>query len=112
MRFSKTVQCACAAGALLLAAAPAAQAARIGIILFKKDYFSGDSRALGVHEDAPDLGWMHFDDRISSLQVRRGVWELCTNDHFRGRCITVDHDVAKLGRLGMDDQISSVRRVR
>ena len=81
-----------------------------GIVLFKQDNFSGDSRAL--HEDIANLDWIHFDDRASSVEVRRGVWELCQDSFYRGRCITVDQDVAKLSHLHFDDTISSVRRIR
>jgi hypothetical protein len=110
MRISKWGLCAGLAGALLVLAAPAANAARVGIVLYQEDNYGGDSRALT--DDQPNLGWIHFDDRISSLEVRHGVWELCTDSQYRGRCITVDHDVAKLSRLGFDDKISSVHRVR
>jgi hypothetical protein len=110
MRISKWGLCAGLAGVLLVLAAPAANAARVGIILYQEDNFGGDSRELTG--DQPDLGWIHFDDRVSSVEVRHGVWELCTNDHYRGRCITVDSDISKLSRLGMDDKISSVRRLR
>jgi hypothetical protein len=100
-------------GAALLLAAPAAQAARgshVGIILYQEDNFGGDSREL--RDDEPDLDYIHFDDRVSSVEVRHGVWELCQDSHYRGACITVDHDVSKLDRLHFDDRISSVRRVR
>jgi hypothetical protein len=109
MRFSKLSLCAGIAGAMLVFAAPV-QAARVGIVLYQEDNYGGDSRALT--DDQPDLGWIHFDDRVSSIEVRHGLWELCTNDHYRGRCITVDHDIAKLSHVGMDDKISSVRRIR
>ena len=110
MEISKSSLCVGLAAVLLVLAAPAANAARVGIILYQEDNFGGDSRPLTG--DQPDLGWIHFDDRVSSVEVRHGVWELCTNDHYRGRCITVDSDIAKLSRLGMDDKISSVRRLR
>lgn len=110
MRISKSALFACA-GAVLLAAAPSAALARgATIVLYQEDNFGGDSRTL--HDDAEDLDWIRFDDRVSSVEVRRGVWELCEHSHFRGRCITVDHDISKLDRLGMDDRISSVRRIR
>ncbi len=108
----KTLSLAIMAAALFLAA-PSAQAAphsHVGIILYQEDNFGGDSRE--IRDDQPDLDWIHFDDRVSSVEVRHGVWELCTDSHYRGRCITVNHDVAKLDRLHFDDTISSVRRVR
>jgi Beta/Gamma crystallin len=108
MRVSKLIARAAMAGAALLLGATAATA-RPGIILFKEDNFRGD--VLPLSADAPDLSWLRFDDRISSLHVRHGTWLLCSDSHFRGRCITTDHDIARLSRLGMDDAISSVRRV-
>jgi Beta/Gamma crystallin len=109
MRISKAGLLAGIATAMMLAGATAANA-RPGLILYQQDYFRGASYA--VSGDEPDLGWSHFDDRASSVEVRRGVWLLCTDSRFRGRCITVDHDVQKLSRMGMDDKISSVRRIR
>lgn len=95
---------------LLAAAAPTVEAAPgPGIVLFQEDNFGGDRRAL--HEDVPDLSRIRFDDRVSSLEVRRGIWELCEHAYYRGRCITVDHDVAKLSRLGFDDRTTSIRRI-
>lgn len=96
-------------GAALLLAAPAAHAARVGIIVYQEDHFGGDSRE--IRDDQPDLDWIHFDDRISSVEVRRGVWELCEHSRYRGRCITVDHDIGRLDRLGFDDKVSSIRRI-
>ncbi len=99
-------------GAALLLAASAAQAAhsRVGIVLYQEDHFGGDSRE--IRDDQPDLGWIHFDDRVSSVEIRHGVWELCEDSRYRGRCITVDHDVDRLSRLRFDDRISSLRRIR
>lgn len=97
------------AAALLFSATPAA-AARVGLIVYQEDHFGGDYRE--IRDDQPDLGWIHFDDRISSVEVKRGVWELCEHSNYRGRCITVDHDIDKLDRLGFDDRTSSIRRIR
>ena len=109
MRISKAgLLAGFAALALLSTGAQAAHHA--SIILYQEDHFGGDSRE--VRDDQPDLDWIHFDDRISSVEVHGGVWELCSDSRYRGRCITTDHDIDKLDRLGMDDRISSVRRVR
>lgn len=108
MRFANTSLLAVVG--LLLALTPATAAHRATIVLYQEDNFGGDSRVL--HDDSPDLDWIHFDDRVSSVEVRGGVWELCQHSHFRGRCITVDHDIRKLSRLGFDDTASSVRRIR
>ncbi|MBV9418721.1 MAG: beta/gamma crystallin family protein [Alphaproteobacteria bacterium] len=105
-----------AAAALLLSVTTADAArrrpppARAEITLYQEDNYGGDART--VREDQPDLDWIRFDDRVSSVAVRAGVWELCEHSHYRGSCITVDGDVAKLSRLRFDDKISSVRRIR
>ena len=110
MRFSKLLLLAGAAAALAPMSGPAAQAARgPGLIVFQEDNFGGDYRE--IREDQPDLGWIHFDDRISSVQVSRGTWELCEHAQYRGRCITVDHDIRRLDRKGFDDRTSSIRRI-
>jgi hypothetical protein len=108
MRISKAILLAGIAATML--SFTAAQARGPGIILYQEDHFGGDSRALS--EDQPDLDWIHFDDRVSSVEVHHGTWELCEHSQYRGRCITVDHDVGKLDRLGFDDRASSVRRIR
>ena len=109
MRIFKAARLAGTGAILLLSAATALAAPRAGIILYQNDNFGGDSRIL--RDDIANLDRIHFDDRVSSVEVRRGVWELCERPHYRGRCITVDHDIAKLSRLHFDDRTSSVRRV-
>jgi hypothetical protein len=110
MRFVKLLLLAGAVAATAALSGSAAQAARDApLVVFQEDNFGGDYRE--IREDQPDLGWIHFDDRISSVQVNRGVWELCQDSRYRGRCITVDHDIRKLDRLGFDDRTSSIRRI-
>ena len=79
---------------------------RPGIILYQEDNFRGNQ--LPVDGAVRNLVPLHFNDRISSVRVIYGAWRLCEDDFFRGRCIVVTHDEPKLGRLGMDDRISSV----
>jgi len=91
----------------VLALGTAAQAqGRPGIILYQEDNFRGNQ--LPVDGAVRNLVPLHFNDRISSVRVIYGAWRLCEDDFFRGRCIVVTHDEPKLGRLGMDDRISSV----
>ena len=108
MRISKLFLLAGAVAAVASISMPAA-ARGPGLVVFQEDNFGGESRE--IREDQPDLGWIHFDDRISSVQVNRGRWLLCSDSQYRGRCITVDHDIRKLDRIGMDDKISSIRRL-
>lgn len=79
---------------------------RPGIILYQEDNFRGNQ--LPVDGPVRNLAPLHFNDRISSVRVIYGAWRLCDDESFRGRCIVVTHDEPKLGRLGMDDRISSV----
>jgi hypothetical protein len=109
MKFAKIALLAAGAAVLLSFAAADARPRPPSIVVYKQDNYNGDSRV--ITEDVENLDWIHFDDRISSVSVRRGVWELCEHAHYRGRCIRVDGDIPKLDRLGFDDKISSIRRI-
>jgi hypothetical protein len=92
--------------ALLAFGAAAQGQGRLGIILYQEDNFRGNE--LPVDGSVRSLSPLHFNDRISSVRVISGAWQLCEDDFFRGRCVVVTQDESKLGRLGMDDRISSV----
>jgi len=111
MRFTKLLLLAGALAAVTAVSGPAAQAARgPALIVYQEDNFGGDYRE--IRDDQPDMDWIHFDDRISSVEIHRGTWELCEHSHYRGRCITLNHDVGRRDRMGFDDRISSIRRLR
>ena len=58
--------------------------------------------------DLRSIGW---NDKISSLRIGSGIWELCREIDFRD-CQTFRADERELGRLrGWNDAISSLRRV-
>ena len=63
---------------------------------------------LSNSRDTANLTDFHFHDRVSSVRVISGAWLLCEDDYGRGHCITVTHDEPKMGRLGMDDAVTSV----
>ncbi|HYC36618.1 MAG TPA: beta/gamma crystallin-related protein [Usitatibacter sp.] len=88
---------------------PARYAARAGAIdLFPGPDFRG--RPIRVERDVSSLA--RQDDQVSSVIVHEGVWELCTEPGFRGRCRAFEPGrYESLGRR-LDDRISSVRRVR
>ncbi len=50
-----------------------------------------------------------FNDKAGSARVEGGNWELCEDDRFGGRCVTITQDVSDLRRLGLNDKVSSVR---
>lgn len=51
-------------------------------------------------------------DQASSMRIAGGVWQVCENSDYRGRCEIVSSDVPDLNAIGMNDSISSVRRIR
>lgn len=79
------------------------------IVLYEHVNFEGDQRRLD--NDSGNLDRMGFNDTVSSIRIRRGVWEVCEHAFFRGRCMRFRHDVPNLVAYGFNDMISSVRRV-
>lgn len=79
------------------------------ITLYRDDFFTGSS--LGVNRSLRDLSDVYFNDEVSSIRIRSGTWEICTDSRFRGRCEIVNGDVRSLGTLRFNDRISSIRRI-
>ncbi|GGY84271.1 beta/gamma crystallin-related protein [Pseudoduganella plicata] len=77
--------------------------------LFAGARFEG--RTVDVDGDVRTLRDADFNDRAGSLVVRRGTWEVCEHADYGGQCV-----VFGPGRYpfleGMNDRISSLRRVR
>ncbi|WP_426078484.1 beta/gamma crystallin-related protein [Janthinobacterium sp. PSPC3-1] len=78
------------------------------LTLFEDDNFRG--RALTVRETTDDLSRMGFNDKVSSIMVRSGTWDVCTDSGFRGNCKTLTPGEYR-SMPGMNDAISSVREV-
>lgn len=79
------------------------------ITLFTQTNLSGDVREL--YDVYPTLHDVSFNDRARSLVVLSGVWEVCEDSDFRGRCAVVRRDVYDLAEIGLRNRISSVRPV-
>ncbi len=80
------------------------------LTFYEHDNFGG--RRLDVGDDIADLGRSDFNDTASSIMIERGRWEVCVDADFRGKCVVLGpgrHE--SLGGLGLNDEISSVRRV-
>ncbi len=59
---------------------------------------------------SPDLARNGFNDKVSSVIVRSGRWEFCTDSDYRGRCITLGPgNYSNMAERGLNDQISSYR---
>jgi hypothetical protein len=110
-----------AAALLLLAVSPGANAQKDeearrreplpsgppGIVLYADTGLRGASVELNA--DQPKLSTVGFNDKARSVEVRGGVWLLCGDTNFRGRCEYVDRTVTNLGEIGLSGNISSVQ---
>ena len=85
-----------AAGAILLTGAIAAplSASAAEIVVYADAFYSGGDRR--YTDSIANLSDDRFNDRISSIRVERGVWTVCTDRNFRGRCETVNGDISNL----------------
>lgn len=78
------------------------------IELYEHDDYLG--RRLESDRGSHDLGRERFDRLASSVVVRQGRWELCSEPDFRGRCITLGPgSTGRLRDLDMNDAIVSLR---
>jgi hypothetical protein len=68
-------------------------------------------RTLAFNGDVRNLGRTGLDDRVSSVVVNEGRWELCSDRAFTGHCRVFGP--GEYPRLGgrLDDNVASLRRV-
>jgi hypothetical protein len=78
-------------------------------VLFVKDDFGGSR--LMVDHPIRKLSHQDFDDKVSSIRILGGAWQVCVDDDFNGRCEILDHSIRRLSDIHMDDKISSIRPV-
>lgn len=75
--------------------------------IFPDRDFGGN--AIRFERDTERLG--RRSDNAASMIVHQGVWELCTEPRFEGRCRVFEPGrYASLGRL--DDRVASLRQLR
>lgn len=87
-----------------LTAAVAATAAEM--TLYESANFGG--RHMTVRGNVPNFDNGSFNDRASSMVIRSGFWEVCSDAYFRGNCTRMGPgQYPTLG--GMSNNISSVR---
>lgn len=75
-------------------------------------FFSGTNMrgdAVTLERDDPELGRAGFNDRARSVDIRAGVWEVCVDGNYRGRCQVIDRPVNNLADIGLSGNISSAR---
>jgi uncharacterized protein YcfJ len=91
--------------ALGLAATAGAQ-----VTFYEGEGFRG--RAFTTNRQVNNFQRAGFNDRASSVIVDRGLWEVCEDPGFQGRCVmlrTGNYD--SLRRMGLNDRVSSMRQV-
>ena len=76
------------------------------IVLYSQENFRGEARSFDGN--VQNLSRAGFNDRAESVRVNRGVWLLCDDANFGGRCEYVDRDVSDLRRIGLRGNISSI----
>ncbi|WP_418318538.1 beta/gamma crystallin-related protein [Piscinibacter sakaiensis] len=81
------------------------------VTFYEHPDFAGAS--FNAATDVDDFRRYGFNDSASSVIVTTGTWELCNDDRYRGRCVTLAPGrYPSLLSLGLDDQVSSVRKVQ
>jgi uncharacterized protein YcfJ len=100
---NRQLKIALAASTLVLATQAMAQ-----ITFYQGENFHG--RAFAASNAVPNFNRTGFNDRVSSIVVDQGRWQVCEHANFRGRCAVLSHgNYDTLAPLGLDDAISSVR---
>jgi uncharacterized protein YcfJ len=96
--------------ALAMITAVLAPIATAQVTLYERERFHG--RTFTADGPVYNLDRSGFNDRASSAIVDRGVWEVCEDSDFRGRCTTLrPGQYASLGAMGLNNRVSSLRRV-
>lgn len=78
------------------------------VTFFENDGFSG--RSFTADKQVGNFERFGFNDRASSVVVRRGNWEICSNAGFQGQCVVLrPGSYGSLAAMGLNDAVSSVR---
>ena len=79
------------------------------ISLFEAPGFGG--RVVTLRASAPSVSNVGFNDRTSSIVVRAGRWEVCSDDEFRGDCAIFEAGQYPSLDGRFDKRVSSAREV-
>lgn len=80
-----------------------------GITLYSDTNLRG--AAIELTGDQPNFNTIRFNDHARSIEVRGGVWLVCSDGNYRGQCEYIDRTVRNLGEIGLSGAISSAKRV-
>jgi uncharacterized protein YcfJ len=102
---NKSFQTALGFAALALCMQASAQ-----ITFYESDGFRG--RVFSTSKPVDNFTRAGFNDRASSVIVEQGLWQVCDDANYSGRCVVLQQGAYdSLSRLGLNDRVSSVRRV-
>jgi hypothetical protein len=80
------------------------------IVFYEHDAFRG--RTFVANQSISNFANIGYNDRASSVIVRSGTWQLCSDAYFRGRCVTVTPgDYPSLRSMDLNDMVSSAREL-
>jgi len=95
---------------IAVVAAAAGAASAQDIVLYQNENFSGP--AYTANESQADLGRVGFNDRASSVTIRGGSWQLCSDSYYRGQCVTLGPgNYTSLRSMGLNNAVSSLREI-
>jgi hypothetical protein len=77
------------------------------LVVFDDINYRGQAAVL----TGPNGSMRAHNNRISSVKVYGGAWEVCDGLEFKGRCRTITSNIPDLRSAGMQDIISSARPV-
>lgn len=93
--------------AIAALAAGAAQAAEI--TMFKQPHFTG--QRLTLNGDATSLVGAGFQDQVSSVVVRSGRWQVCSQPDYKGDCVVLARGEYPQLAQNMNHRIESAREI-
>ena len=80
------------------------------VVFFEREGFGG--RSFSTAKQVRNFERFGFNDRASSVVVKRERWEVCEDARFEGRCVVLRPGrYASLAAMGLNDRVSSVRIV-
>ena len=79
------------------------------VTLFQQPGFAGPN--ITTRDAMPNLVRGGFNDMASSIIVRDGVWQVCTDAYFHGNCATLTPGQYQRIDLTLNDRILSIRQI-
>ena len=96
--------------AAVLGLAAAVPALGAEITFYERDGFRG--RSFTADQSVQNFANIGFNDRASSLRIEGGYWIFCSDANFNGECLTFGPGDYPTLSWGLNNRISSGRRVQ